>query len=360
MLHSPETYDLIIAGGSTGGLSTAIYAKLAGYSVLVVDPQPGLRDKGLVDKPCGEGLMPAALMRLKEMGVQIERSFPLKGVRYIYEKHQAFAPFYGGVGLGVRRTELRRAMRARAEDLGVDFLTAKVETFEDLEFDVLVLTSQHQLHAKWLVCADGLRSHLRKILGAAPPHHRPRHPPRFGLRRHYALPPWSPEVEVHWSKNCELYITPVEENLVNIACLFSKPQTFEACLAQFPQVLERLPPSAVTPLMGAGPFEQCSRFQQKGRVFLVGDAAGFLDPLTGEGNQLAMAAAKEVIDSLAQGHPKNYNKAWRKGVRRYWILTSLLLAVARKPFFRCYLVPFLERWPGVMKFFLKHLSPTPN
>ena len=56
--------DVLVAGGGPAGLATALYAVRAGLSVTVRDPRPGV-----VDKACGEGLMPGALAALLELGI---------------------------------------------------------------------------------------------------------------------------------------------------------------------------------------------------------------------------------------------------------------------------------------------------
>ena len=60
--------------------------------------------------------------------------------------------------------------------------------------------------ASYLAAADGLHSPIRQELGLDRPKRRHR---RYGLRRHFQVAPWSDQVEVHWSRHAELYVTPV-------------------------------------------------------------------------------------------------------------------------------------------------------
>ena len=159
-----------------------------------------------------------------------------------------------------------------------------------------------RMSSRWLVAADGLRSKLRDQLGLSLP---PRRPARLGLRQHYAMAPWSRHVEVYWRADvsCEAYVTPVADDLVGVAMLFGQDwrrpagQTpFEALLSGFPELRERLSgaPAASHP-RGAGPFEQRVKRRVAGRVLLAGDAAGYLDPLTGEGLKLGFLGAESLV-----------------------------------------------------------------
>src|ERR1700728_2018691 len=96
--------DVLVAGGGPVGLATAIGCALAGLSVTVAEPRAAP-----VDKACGEGVMPAAVRRLATLGVTPD-GYPLHGIRYLDESHQAEATFRDGNGLGVRRTVLHAAL----------------------------------------------------------------------------------------------------------------------------------------------------------------------------------------------------------------------------------------------------------
>ena len=99
------TTDLIVAGGGPAGLATALYAVRAGLSVTVREPR-----SGVIDKACGEGLMPGALAALLDLGVD-PPGHPLTGIRYVAGERFADASFSGGPGRGVRRTTLHDALR---------------------------------------------------------------------------------------------------------------------------------------------------------------------------------------------------------------------------------------------------------
>ncbi len=339
--------DLLIVGAGTAGLATAIFARLAGYRCLVIESRIGVQDKA-----CGEGLFPFTKTLLEELGVNPQPAISFCGIRYIANGQLAEGLFAKGrEGLGVRRTVLNAALINRALSLGVRFHHAKVSEFADLGSHVEVCGFKGQ----WLIACDGLRSNIRKSLGM---NCSPRLPYRFGMRQHFRCVDWPPFVEVHWYDDFEVYVTPVARDTVNVAILFSKSMRYEDCLAQAKEVNCRLG-EPLTKLQGAGPFGRWTRTQQLGRVFLVGDAAGFLDPLTGEGNHIGLLSARELVGCLVQQRPQDYSKRWRKLVRGYWLVTTLLLWLGRNAKLRRLIVPVASRAPILFRWAFAALDRVP-
>ncbi|WP_411103994.1 NAD(P)/FAD-dependent oxidoreductase [Streptomyces sp. cmx-4-9] len=330
--------DLLVAGGGPAGLATAIHAALGGLEAVVVEPRPGP-----IDKACGEGLMPGAVRRLRELSVPLAGQ-PFEGIRYVDAVSGLHAQglFHEGPGLGVRRTVLQAALAARAAQLGVRVVEGRVGEVRQDEDGVRAAG----FCARYLVAADGLHSPIRRGLGLAVPP-APGRPARYGLRRHYATPPWSGLVEVHWSAGCEAYVTPLAPDLVGVAVLTTRQAPFDVQLAQFPLLSARLPAGAGTPVRGAGPLRQQARVRVAGRVLFVGDAAGYVDALTGEGLTLAVTAAGELVRCVREGRPHAYEGAWRELSRSYRALTSSLLWARHRPALARRIVPLAARLPRV-------------
>jgi flavin-dependent dehydrogenase len=273
--------------------------------------------------------MPRGVRLLEAMGARIEKGLPFEGIRYIDERSVAEARFRDGYGLGVRRTELSRALLARAREVGVEVREeTRVEAVIQWRDGATVSFAEGSLDAKWIVVADGLGS---LVPGAPRAGLR-----RFGFRRHYRLSPWSTFVEVHWGEGAEAYVTPVGEEEVGVAILWhERASSWEAMLSRFGHLDERLRGAeAISSIQGAGPFRRRPRRVTAGRLALVGDASGYVDAITGEGIAIAFECARALARSLKEGGLASYERAHRRAMRRYRGTTEVVLALAAFPWLR--------------------------
>ena len=143
-------------------------------------------------------------------------------------------------------------------------------------------------------------------------------------------------------------MTPVADGLVGVAVLTDRPQ-------HLPRALDRVPDAArrgcarwpLTRVRGAGPLRQRSTRRVQGRVLLVGDAAGYVDALTGEGIALGIAQARAAVAAIVAGRPGRYERDWRRVTRRHDLLTRGLLTASRHPSLRTRIVPAAAALPWV-------------
>ncbi len=348
--HSAEKYDLIVIGGGSAGMAAAIHAAQNGLDVLVFDASgPDF------DKPCGEGLMPPAISALKRLGVTLPESHRLTGIKYVTESGaSAFGAFAkDSLALGVRRRLLRRAMWNRARELGV--------RIEETPADSVVV-SQDGVHTngfngRYLCIATGAHSRVLRKVGIGDRKRAGKRPIRIGLRRHVNIAPWSEVVEVHWRDYCELYVTPVSEACVNIAILSWLPLSFDQAMDLFPEIKDRLQGASWDDLpAGRGPLYHRAARTQKGRVLVAGDAALFIDAMTGEGNTLAIRSGVAVSEAIIRGNPILYRWLWLKVVWRYWLLTAPVSWASQNLVLRRNLLKLIIRVPILLKWGVGFLS----
>ena len=335
--------DLLVAGGGPAGLVTALHAARAGLDVAVID-----RRRGAIDKACGEGLMPRTVRHLADLDIH-PRGREFHGITYIDPSHRVEARFAGGTGLGVQRTVLHAALLDAASAVGVRLIHTDIGPVTQDESQVRCAG----LQARYLAAADGLHSPIRRSLGLALPDRGPR---RWGIRRHYRVAPWSDNVEVHWaygsgvegaSRGGEAYVTPVADDCVGVVVLTSRQGGFDNILADFPRLAARLHGEPHGPDRAAGPLRQRVRTRSAGRVLLVGDAAGYIDALTGEGLGIAFDGAELLVDCVLSDEPGEYDHRWRRMSRRYRVLTTGLLRACTSEWVRPRIVPAASVLPAV-------------
>jgi len=329
-----EHVDVVIVGGGPVGLVASIEARLAGLSTIVLEQR-----NGLVDKACGEGLMPGALPALAKLGVD-PVGMPLRGITYNQGGRSVTHRFEGAPGRGVRRTTLQDELGARAEELGVVRRVAKVDSLVQTADSVVV----GDISADYLLACDGLHSSVARLVDLARP--APRRSRRYGIRQHYALEPWGDTVEIHYGRSAELYVTPVAENEVGVAMLGMQHTGFDEAIAGIPQLADRLRGAVVTSSRrGAGPFRQRTRGRTAGRVLLVGDASGYVDAITGEGLRLGFAQATAAVQAVVAQDVAHYEADWTRITRDFRITTTALVRLATSPARRG-IVPLSAALPG--------------
>lgn len=332
--------DLLVAGGGPVGLGTALLAHRHGLRVAVAEPRAAP-----IDKACGEGLMPGAVEALRQIGVRPPgRAFV--GIRYVDGARHADGRFRSGPGLGVRRTALHTALADAVLAAGIEIIPYAVDDMVQRDGHVeAMLTGPPARRARYLAVIDGLHSPLRHRLGLALPTAGPR---RYGLRQHFHVRPWSEFVEVHWARDAEAYVTPVADDLVGVAVLGTGQGGFADRLDAFPGLRARLDGAApASGIRGAGPLRQRARRRVYGQVLLAGDAAGYVDALTGEGIRLGLAAGAELVRCVAADRPGDYERAWLRLSREYRLLTDTLVRAGRNPWLRSRIVPTAAALPGV-------------
>lgn len=332
--------DLVVAGAGPAGLFTALYADAAGLTVRLVEPR-----RSPIDKACGEGLMPGAVSMLAGFGLRTGAELPgraFTGIRYLGGGRSADAPFRAGQGWGMQREALQGALFRLAVQRGIEIVDGTVDGIEQGQDRVTAAG----ISSRYLVAADGLHSPIRRSLGLQRPD---RTTARWGLRRHLQVRPWTDRVEVYWSPTAEAYLTPVGSDLLSVAVLTGDRAPFDEQLQHFPELAQRLEGVAGDRVRGAGPLRQRVARRVAGRVLLVGDAAGYVDALTGEGIDIAARSAQQLVRCLVAGRPDDYERAWRRVTRRYRSLTGALLLAGRRAPVRRRLVGAAARHPRIFE-----------
>jgi flavin-dependent dehydrogenase len=309
-------------------------------------------------KPCAEYLSPEAGVVLERLGAlsAVERSRParLGGMRIVSADGTAFTGRFGSHdGLALPRERFDDILLRHAARAGVD---VREETAFDrftAERGRLCVWSRPrgrrvpsaECRTPLVVAADGLNSRVTAALGLG----------RRGRRRWLALVTHATGVtgmtdvgEMHVTRDAYIGLAPLGDGLTNIAAVvrldgaMPRPPAvwLERTIARLPEVRDRVAGARfVTRVRAVGPFARTTTRATADHVLLVGDAADFYDPFTGEGIYAALRgaelAADRVTAALATGRFRRaalagYDDDRLRAFGGKWIVERLIgLATAR-------------------------------
>ncbi len=350
---SRSAYDVAVVGAGPAGSATAALLADRGLKVVLLDRAAFPRDKA-----CAEYVSPEALRILERLGVLgplRADAVSLSGMTVVSHRGTAFTGRfraahgfrgYSDVGLGVRRTVLDSHLAQAAVAKGAELRErVLVETVAGGDGDLrqLQLLSDRRrvsLAARLVVAADGLNSRIARQLRLA----------RRGRLRRIALVTHAAAVEdmgdvgeMHVGRLGYVGLAPIGNGLTNVAVVvdLARAQTraspevwLHALLREFPSAAARLRGAAFQgPVLAAGPFARRTVRATAERVMLVGDAADFYDPFTGEGIYAALRgaemAAETALDGLAGDRLSAaslaaYDRRRRREFGRKWVVERLI------------------------------------
>jgi len=302
--------EVAVVGAGPAGAALAAMLGSAGVSTVLLDQARFPRDK-----PCGEGLMPAGVAVLTRLGLSMDAFPAVRGVTYrLLGDGSATGAFASTSGRAVRRVRFDAMLAAHAE------ATPNVDARFGCSVTAMgsgrLATSDGDLAARYVVGADGLRSRVARWMGWS---RAPRGRGRYALIGHAeAHAHGLDRVVVTLLDGREVYAAPTGPDELLIAVLGGRGDVTRAAYrAAVEQAHPEAHLAAGAALRGAGPFwVRPSTVASRG-VFLLGDAAGFLDPLTGDGMSDALVAAETLSRLLAERVP-DPQRAYARWEARQW------------------------------------------
>jgi len=332
--------EVVVVGAGPAGIVAAIAARRRGLQATVLDAR-----NPPIDKPCGEGILPQGVAALRALGISLphESAFPFRGIRFVDEEHSARADFAGATGFSLRRVKLHQALVNHAIEAGVEFRWGARVTRIDKE---AVTTAKERLSYRWLVGADGQNSQVRKWAGLDPRIVRRK---RFGFCSHFQVQPWSDAAEVHWTRGCQIFITPMTGQEVGVAVLSHDPGLrLAGALPRFPFLEEKLRGAILTTReLGDMTSLRILPAITRRNVALVGDASGTVDAVTGYGLSLSFQQAISLAEAMKRGDLSHYRHAHKKIAAVPVTMTRLMLLMARSDWIRSRTIRLFQKSPGL-------------
>lgn len=371
-----DCLDALILGAGPAGSAVAIELARQGHAVTIVDKKAFPRAK-----PCGEFLSPECAPYLAALGeadlLTRAGAWQVDGMRLSAAdaatsgRFRALGRDDARRGFGIRRDVFDHALVRAAERRGASFLP-RHEFLELLRDDAGRVVgaavrdpagARRELRARMVVGADGVHSRVARDLGVQRP------VPwlqQFALTAHFAGVPPQSAASVRLFPRGFFAATTVDAGLFSVNVVLPKAELRAEARGDYDALLRRklagddrlldllAGAQRVTPWRGIGPFAHDVARPTAPGAILVGDAAGYVDPLTGEGIYFALfgarAAAEAVAAALQQpadepaafagyaaarrrelGPRLNASRLLQRGLRHPWLVRTAVRTMARWP-----------------------------
>jgi geranylgeranyl reductase family protein len=329
--------DVLIAGAGPAGSALAAALARSGARVIVLEAAHHPRPKA-----CAEYASPRIVEELSRIGLRPDEwradAVPLVGMRLIAGERSAMITYADRRGprhaWGLDRTRFDAQLAAHAASLGAELIERT--RLVNLEIDGSRVTGaiartadggRRRIEAGLVVGADGVRSTVARLAGVERP---VRFPKRLGLVAHYA---GDPELvdhgEMHVGRGYYVGLAPLPDGQLNVGMALPMDgrtpaaDRFAAAIAGLPAVAGRLAGrERLSSIRGASPIGHRVADVAGPGWLLVGDAAGFVDPFTGEGIHRALRSARAAAAAIGTGSEPG--RAYRRERRAAFAAKSAL------------------------------------
>ena len=321
-------FDVLVVGAGPAGSVTAAALAMAGVRVRLLDrarfPRPKL---------CGDTLNPGAFAVLQQLEAESSvtglcarlraRALPIGGMTVSGPDGTTVTAEYPAQvrGLSISRSELDLMLVERAAGCGVDIVEGVRAVAPVLEQGrVAGIRIEAAVASEWrakvVIIADGRGSRLASALGLSQLARRPR---RWAFGGCFSGVPSATGLgEMHLRNDGYIGVSPLPDGLTNVCVVRTLADSSSRRLCQqtiIPDTMAADPwlrhrfvsARAESPVMALGPLAVDASGAGVPGALLAGDAAGFVDPMTGDGLRFALRggvlAAQASLDELATGHP---------------------------------------------------------
>jgi geranylgeranyl reductase family protein len=296
-------YDVIVVGAGIGGAAAAYYLGEAGYRVLILEGERLPRYK-----PCGGGV-PSSVFRYFPFPLDEAIEAKVTSIRYSYRgQEEVTVPLPGEPVAMVMRDRFDALVLGQAK-CEVREATSVVKVMEGEDSVVVSTKDGQEFRGRYLIGADGANSIVArelglrrgKVMGAA-------------IEAEVSLAPiadWAQTATFEFGalRYGYLWVFPKREHLsVGIGSFRKGKEKLRDILRQ---EMAKFGISLDGITLHGHPLPVYIRSERLNttRSLLVGDAAGLMDPLSGEGIRYAVKSARLAAEAIARGELDKYT-AW--------------------------------------------------
>ena len=327
-------HDVVIAGAGPAGCVAAIVLARAGVRVRLIDRATFPRHK-----LCGDTLNPGALAVLRRLGLTAgDDGLPIAGMVVTGPGGVIVNAAYPGAATGraLLRKDLDFRLLQSAASAGAEIeegLIVRGPLIDDKRHEVtgVVLRGTNggdvAMPARLTIAADGRESRLAR--GATLACH-PRQPRRWAVGAYFhEVRGLADRGEMHIRVRRYIGVAPLPGGLTNVcvvtddrARLRSPRRLLFDTLREEPMLADRFAGARmVTEPVMLGPLAVECRAPGVPGLLLAGDAAGFIDPMTGDGLRFALRgaelAAREAFRTLQVWNPAAHLRLHRARRREF-------------------------------------------
>ena len=298
--------DVVIIGGGLAGLTSAIHLSKFGLQVILIE-----KNEFPKHKVCGEYISNEVLPYLKWLDIEITSLKPsiISKIEFSTAKGKMISGDLPLGGFGISRYCLDNYLFEKAVENGCQIIQDTVSDIQFIDDEFLVSTSNNlELKSKIVIGAFGKRSNIDQKLNR---NFIQRKSPWLAVKAHYSGGFPNDLVGLHNFKGGYCGVSKVENNTINI-CYLVDYETFK----QYKNIEEFQSKVIYKNPHLKAIFENCKllfekpltisqiSFEKKNAVenhiLMIGDTAGLIHPLCGNGMAMAIHSSKIVSELILE------------------------------------------------------------
>ena len=373
-----KKYDIAIIGGGPAGSSAAILLSKKGYSVTIIEKKSFPRED-----LCGEFISKEVVEFLRENSLYEEflklNPNPISSFRLSCDNGNELFSKLKFPAYGIKRSKLDNFLLSKARENGtVIFQPAEAKEIQKQTEGYLIKIKpgtgeEFTLYSKIIIVAYGKQNILDKNFGRDFYGVKSRlNGVKFHIDKTHFDSFNSEEIQVYTGHNIYCGINAVDNKTITL-CFLEKRDKFQYSPKELLLRLSRQN-KKFNALFNKNFFDSIDKLQVYGTgniyfgkrdivnegIFYIGDSAGVIAPLVGDGIGIAVQSARLVSDILCGNNlvketaGKEYKKEWRNKFLRRMLIAGIIQKIVLNNYLRNAGIRMISFFPGVISTIIKY------